>query len=103
MSTCKEGYSKKGYTVTVLIDRLFTVLRRSQAFFAYDMETSTGEGLQTVDLCSAIRAFRLRVGRGLYRATPAIANQDMGHYLVFLIPSEGPSAGPPFSKIPGSA
>jgi hypothetical protein len=48
---------------------------RSRIFHLYGDITITGEGLQNLGLCSALRAFW--AGRDLYRATPAVT-RDLG-------------------------
>ena len=48
---------------------------RSRIFHLYGDVTITGEGLQNLGLCSALRAFW--AGRDLYRASPAVT-RDLG-------------------------
>jgi hypothetical protein len=96
MCPCKEGVKIGSGTLS---DWLFTVLRPSKEFFTY-IETSTGEGLLTVGLCSALMAYRARLwaGRGLYRVKPAIDKTWAISFSCPSISSERPSAGPPFQK-----
>jgi hypothetical protein len=65
----------------VQVDVIFLFTSRSRIFHLYEYGdvTITGEGLQNLGLCSALRALELGGPRGLYRATPAVT-RDLGRY-----------------------